>query len=126
MYPLVILAQSLTKLLARGAVPHSISREEFTALAELGVREGVFTEEESRQVASLMRFRALAARDVMTPRPVIFSLPEDISVAAALREHDSFPFSRIPLYRGMLEDDIHGLSARMICFVRRCRRLIPR
>lgn len=107
MYPLVVFAQGLTKLLSRGAPQHSISREEFTALAELGVREGVFSAEEASQVASLMRFRALTAEDVMTPRLVIFSLDDELSVAAALREHGQFPFSRIPLFSGS-KDNIHG------------------
>lgn len=107
MYPLAVFAQSLTRLLSKGGAPHSISREEFTALAELGVREGVFTAEESSQVASLMRFRALAARDVMTPRPVIFSLDESLSVATALKANTRFPFSRIPLFSEQ-HDNIHG------------------
>lgn len=107
MYPLVVFAQGLTRLMSRGAPQHSISREEFTALAELGVREGVFSAEEASQVASLMRFRALTAEDVMTPRPVIFALDENKTVAAALREQGQLPFSRIPLYRGS-HDNIHG------------------
>ena len=88
MSPLVAMAQVLTRLMSRGAGAHSISREEFVALAEVAVSEGILDKEESLAVASLIRFRSLQARDVMTPRLVIFSVPETASVL----------FSRIPVY----------------------------
>ncbi|WP_373083499.1 CNNM domain-containing protein, partial [Zhongshania sp.] len=62
MYPLVIMAQGITKLLSRGDKAHSISREEFVALAEVAVREGILDQEESDAVTSLIRFRSLQAR----------------------------------------------------------------
>jgi CBS domain containing-hemolysin-like protein len=98
MYPLVIMAQGITSLLSRGAGPHSISREEFVALAEVAVSEGILDQEESNAVASLIRFRSLQARDVMTPRLVIFSLAENARVRDVVEGHDAILFSRIPVY----------------------------
>ncbi len=107
MYPLAKMAQSLTRLLSKNAPQQSISRDEFQALAELGAREGVFSGEESAQVASMMRFRSLVARDVMTPRPVVFALDENLSVADALKRAPVHRFSRIPLYSEH-PDEIQG------------------
>ncbi|WP_159269560.1 CNNM domain-containing protein [Zhongshania aliphaticivorans] len=98
MYPLVIMAQGITSLLSRGASSHSISREEFVALAEVAVSEGILDQEESSAVASLIRFRALQAKDVMTPRLVIFSLAEDAQVSEVVEGNDAIRFSRIPVY----------------------------
>ncbi len=100
MYPLVIMAQGITKLLSRGDKAHSISREEFVALAEVAVREGILDQEESDAVTSLIRFRSLQARDVMTPRLVIFSLAEDETVKATVEGDKKIQFSRIPIYAG--------------------------
>lgn len=98
MYPLVLMAQGITRLLSRGAGSQSISREEFVALAEVAVREGILDQDESSAVASLIRFRSLQVRDVMTPRLVIFSLEESAIVSEVVDGNDVIPFSRIPVY----------------------------
>ncbi|MFT6550008.1 MAG: CBS domain containing-hemolysin-like protein [Zhongshania marina] len=98
MTPLVAMAQVVTRLLSRGAGSHSISREEFVALAEVAVSEGILDQEESSAVASLIRFRSLQARDVMTPRLVIFSVPESASVKEVVEGNEAILFSRIPVY----------------------------
>ena len=96
LYPLVILSQKITQLLAGGRYASVVSRDEFHALADLGVKEGVFQEIESHILQNLMRFGSLRAKDIMTPRSVVFSLPEDMTVAELLDRQS--PFSRIPLH----------------------------
>lgn len=98
MYPLVILAQVLTRLMSSGAHHGSVSREEIAALANVGVNEGVLTEEESGVIQSMVGLHKLTARDIMTPRPVIFSLDAKQSVADVLAANESIRFSRIPVY----------------------------
>ncbi|GIV59655.1 MAG: hypothetical protein KatS3mg043_0744 [Rhodothermaceae bacterium] len=107
MWPLVKLSQGITRLLSHGERHPGISREEITALAELGTERGVFEEEESRILKNLFRFRSLRARDVMTPRIVLFALPEARSIAEVLNEHPTLRFSRLPVYRSN-KDDITG------------------
>ena len=112
MWPLVKLSQGLTRLLARGKRPHTVSREELAALAELGAREGVVDRDESRILKNLFRFDQVHAEDVMTPRTVVFALPEGQTVARTLADHPGPPgrelrFSRIPLY-GQNRDDVRG------------------
>ncbi|MDX1421183.1 MAG: hemolysin family protein [Rubricoccaceae bacterium] len=96
LYPLVLLSQWLTKLIARGRKEGAVSREEFAALAEIGAEEGVFEEQEARILHNLLRFNALTARDVMTPRTVLVAFPETATVDAVLEEET--PFSRLPIY----------------------------
>ncbi len=107
MYPLVITGQAITRLISHGAPTHSISREEFAALAEAGVDEGTFHPEESATLRSVLRFRALVAEDIMTPRQVFFSLPENASVGEIIHQHQHMPFSRIPVFLGS-PDNITG------------------
>jgi CBS domain containing-hemolysin-like protein len=107
MWPLVKMADGLAKLIARGRGKVFFHREEFIALAEAGAQEGVLHEEESRILKSLFRFRQVRARDIMTPRTVIFTLPETLTVAEALDAHPDPGFSRIPVY-GKDRDEVKG------------------
>ena len=76
-------------------------------MAELGEEEGVFEEKESRILHNLFRFNSLRVKDVMTPRTVIFDLPENTTIGEVVEEHDEFRFSRIPVYDDD-PDDITG------------------
>ncbi len=107
MWPLVKMADGLTKLITRGKKKVFFHREEFIALAEAGAQEGILHEEESRILKSLFRFRQVRARDIMTPRTVIFALAEELTVAEALEAHPDPSFSRIPVY-GKNHDEVTG------------------
>lgn len=107
MYPLVIMSQWITRLLARDKKVPSFSREEFSALADRGVEEGVFEEEESKIFKNLIRFNSLRVRDIMTPRIVVVYFSEERTVDEISRELEEMRFSRLPLF-GENEDNITG------------------
>jgi CBS domain containing-hemolysin-like protein len=107
MWPLVKLSQGLTYLLSQDEDEAAFSREEFTAMAELGEEEGVFEEKESRILLNLFRFNSLRVKDVMTPRTVVFDLHEGQTIGDVVEEHDEFRFSRIPVYDDD-PDDVTG------------------
>jgi CBS domain containing-hemolysin-like protein len=98
MYPLVKLADTLTRWLTRGREKSKVHREEFIALAQLGAKDGVFHRYESRILNNLFCFREVRTRDIMTPRTVLFALSENLAVDETLSLHAHMPFSRIPLY----------------------------
>lgn len=107
MWPFVKLSKGLSYLLASGEEQVSFSREEFTALAELGEEEGVFEEKESHILRNLFRFNSLRVKDVMTPRTVVFDLPKTETIGDVVTKYDEFQFSRIPVY-GKNRDDVAG------------------
>ena len=108
MAPLVWLAKGLTAILARDRKEEgSINREELRALVDLGAREGVIAESESRILRNLFRFAQVQARDIMTPRTVLFTLQRDRTVDEVLDEHREIRFSRIPIF-GDNQDDAKG------------------
>lgn len=98
LYPLVLLSQKITQLLVGRRNTAIVSREEFRAMADLGVEEGAVLESESRIFQNVMRFSSLRARDIMTPRSVLFTLPEDMSIGEILANRVELRFSRIPIY----------------------------
>jgi CBS domain containing-hemolysin-like protein len=55
--------------------------------------------------------RAIRVKDIMTPRPVVFALPSDTSVAQAVETRQILGFSRIPIYRQSL-DHLEGVVHR--------------
>ncbi|PQA86846.1 hemolysin family protein [Hyphococcus luteus] len=98
LFPFVWLSEKLTRLLSRPDAGYSFSRDEIEAMAEIGEKEGMLERKELKIVQNLMRLRMLSARDIMTPRSVIFSAPASMSVGAFFDQHSDKPFSRIPVY----------------------------
>lgn len=106
-WPLVKLSQAITRLLSPAARQDSISREEITAMAELGEEQGLLAASESRIIQNLFRFSSLRVKDIMTPRIVVVALPETLTVQEVVDEHHEFRFSRIPIYTET-RDDVTG------------------
>lgn len=104
MWPFVKLSEYITRGLAGDGSPSQLDREEITALADLGHEEGVLESHESSVLKNLMKVEALCARDVMTPRTVIFSLDENQTVGAVMQRHPELRFSRIPVYAEHVEN----------------------
>lgn len=85
----------------------AFSREELKVMAEVGMRQGKLHEDESRILENLLTLGEISVKEVMTPRVVVFALPEETTVQVYLDRHNSSPFSRIPLYSEN-RDDIKG------------------
>lgn len=98
LYPFVALSELLTRGLSREHVLEGFSREEFAAMADLGEQEGQLEERESRILKNMFLLHETTVSDVMTPRPVVFSLPESLTVAEYFASHYDSRFSRIPVY----------------------------
>lgn len=108
LYPFVWFSEKLTRLLSRSGVSaFTFSRDEMTAMAKIGKEEGLLDVKELKIVTNLMKLHRLSVRDIMTPRPVIFSVPEDMTVQDFFTAHSEKPFSRIPVYAQNV-DDIKG------------------
>ncbi len=103
--PFVWMSEKLTRLLSRsGRGASTFTRDEMEAMAEIGAEEGLLEAKELKIVSNLMRLHHLSVRDIMTPRPVVFSVSGDMSVQAFFTEHSEKPFSRIPLYGADVDD----------------------
>jgi CBS domain containing-hemolysin-like protein len=82
--------------------------EAMDALLEAGEEEGILEESDRELVRSVVEFGDKVVREVMTPRPEIYSVEGSMTLAdftAALEEHI---YSRVPVYAGML-DNITGI-----------------
>ena len=109
--PLVVVSQVITRSLKKDKNKSVLSRADFTAMAELGARQGVLDERESSLLQNFMRFGSVRAEDVMTPRPVVVAASEDVTLADFHNKHPRLQFSRIPLYTDSI-DNINGYFMR--------------
>jgi len=107
LYPLILISERLTRWLTRGKTVGRFSREEFTALADIGAETGHLDPKESRILKNLFRFPSLCAEDIMTPRTVVFALQQDSTVHEVMQAHAEISFSRIPIYAAN-RDEITG------------------
>lgn len=98
LYPFVKLSELLTGSLPHRPTLNGFSRSEFAAMADLSTREGQLAHQESSILKNLLLMRVTQVKDAMTPRTVVFSLPESMRVEEFFHRYDKTPFSRIPVY----------------------------
>ncbi len=103
MKPLVIVSQSVTKMLKGSGHSKKISREELSAMASMGSREGLFNSGESQIITNLMRFHILKTHSIMTPRTVVIAADEDLSIADFYNKNQNLSVSRIPIYKDKID-----------------------
>ncbi|NVJ91250.1 MAG: HlyC/CorC family transporter [Methylocystaceae bacterium] len=108
LFPFVWCSQKLTNLISRS--PNSAftyTRDEVKAMIDIGKEEGVLDKKEHTIVTNMMKLHKLSVRDIMTPRTVIFSLQENLTVQDFFTSYAKIAFSRIPIF-SKNQDDITG------------------
>ena len=100
--------QLFTKLVGgKGHHGSVLSREDFTAMADIAHEEGVFQKSESIVIKNLLKFDEILAKDVMTPRTVMKIAPENSTIKTFFDANPKLRFSRIPIYKDKV-DNITG------------------
>jgi CBS domain containing-hemolysin-like protein len=112
MTPITVFVRFFFSVAALAETPASPAEEtavDVEALLEAGEEEGILEENDIDLVRSAVEFGDKLVREVMTPRPAVFAVPESITLEHfldALREHN---FSRVPVYSGTL-DNVTGIA----------------
>ena len=114
-YPLVVLSRFITRLFARSAGDTTVSREEVSAMANIGTKEGIFEEKENKIIQNLIRLRAVNIDSIMTPRVVVSLAEENMSLEEFLKNKTFMHYSRIPIY-SEIRDNITGYIFRQLVF----------
>ncbi len=99
--------QLFTKIFGKGGHGSVLSREDFTAMADIAEQEGVFQESESKVIKNLLNFKEVLVRDIMTPRTVLKTANEEQTIQEFFDENPMLRFSRIPIYAEQ-SDNITG------------------
>lgn len=99
LYPLVWLSQFITRKLKKDKERSVLSRAEFTAMAEIGEKEGIFKQDESKIIRNLLRFNTILTKDIMTPRTVVKAADQETPIGDFYEENEDLRFSRIPIFK---------------------------
>jgi len=89
-----------------------LTEEELKSVFNLGADEGVIHGGEQRLLHKVIEFGDKTVRDIMVPRTKIVALPETAGFADVRAVLDEHKFSRLPVYRGTLDNVIGILHAK--------------
>ncbi len=107
--PFTWVSSLITKLIYRGKKPHhNYSRDEIMAVVAMGEKEGSIQAKEGDLIENLLKLKNIKAKDIMTPRSVVFALPASTTIEEAIEDDRMYIHSRIPIFSETL-DDVVGI-----------------
>lgn len=109
--PVLWITGLITKMLSGSNSEPQMSEDDITAIARLSRQAGQIQPYEEKFVRNVLSLDQKRVYDIMTPRTVVFSLPEDLTIEEAYHDRRIWHFSRIPVY-GEDNEDLVGLVER--------------
>ena len=105
-YPIILTTLFVTDRISKGSDDvNSLTKEELLESMLLSEDEGIIDEKESDVIENILNLDNIKVAEVLTPRSVVFALDESMSIKEIIEtKEDIFKFSRIPVYRGSIED----------------------
>lgn len=111
-FPLVWILEKLTGLIADNSKQVAVSREEVSAMVNVGEEEGVIEKEEKRMIQNLLKLDEITAHEIMTPSVVVTMADSSMTVKELYDSEEYNHHSRIPIYDDGNEDYITGYVLR--------------
>jgi putative hemolysin len=110
MTPLTVVIRFFFSLVALAEAPAKREEEavDVEALLEAGEEEGILEEADRDLVRSAVEFGDTLVKEVMTPRPRVFAVPDTMTLEQFLAELKVHNYSRVPVFAGTL-DTITGI-----------------
>ncbi len=100
---------SVASLADTPVTPEEEAAGDVEALLEAGQEEGILEETDRDLVRSAVEFGDKLVREVMTPRPQVFAVPDSLTVEQFIEQLREHSFSRVPAYSGSL-DNVTGIA----------------
>lgn len=107
--PLVFVSRLLSRLFQKEK--ESISRDEIKAIADMGLNDGILSEDEHRSLKGLVQFSKIKLGEVITPKEKVKGLRYDTSIEDAYQQIQGHSFTRIIIF-GNTRDDVKGYVIR--------------
>lgn len=108
-YPFIFLATFITNALQKGRKNEAnFSKDEIITIVNMSEKEGVLQAKESVLIKNLFKLKNIKAKDIMTPRTVVFAFDSKTTLKEALLNDNLYVYSRIPVYNESI-DDIAGV-----------------
>ena len=108
-YPFIFLATFITNTLQKGRKNEvNFSKDEIITIVDMSEKEGVLQAKEGILIKNLFKLKNIKAKDIMTPRTVVFAFDSKTTLKEALLNDNLYVYSRIPVYNESI-DDIAGV-----------------
>jgi CBS domain containing-hemolysin-like protein len=104
MTPAIWLCSHITRLISRKRSLDTVSADELKIMTQLGFQSGNIRPYQKRVIENILSLEQKAVKQIMTPRTVIFSLSEHLSVREASDQVSRWEHSRFPVYDHDVED----------------------
>ena len=104
MTPAILLSSTVTGLVARGKTEEAITAKEIRAMARLSLRKGGIKPYQEQTIERILTLQNRRVKDVMTPRTVVSSLSEHLTLEEASKTSTKWEHSRFPVYDEGPED----------------------
>ena len=114
MTPVIWLSGRVTRLIGRGSKNEGVTAEEIQVMARLSRQTGGIKIFQEQAIERVLTLQEKAAKDVMTPRTVIFSLDQNLKISDAVKAAGRWEHSRIPVFDKSPEDVVGIVHTRDI------------
>ena len=104
MNPAIWVSSHITGLIARDKTQESVSPDELKTMARVSLRTGGIKQYQESVIENILSLDTRTVKDVMTPRTVIFSLSERLTLEEASKKSPKWEHSRFPVYDENMED----------------------
>lgn len=119
-FPIIFVTSSFGKLIAKIFIREEhndvdeMSDDELEELVEKVEEDGTIDEDQSELIKSVLDFKDTEAQEIMTPRVDMFAIPVDADIYKLLAGDDLFTHSRIPVYKGTIDNIIGILPTKQL------------
>lgn len=97
-YPLIWIVEAIAKVLKPNDPILTAPEEEVQQMAMMSAEEGSIMDYEADLVRNVLQLDQIRAREIMTPRPVVMKLPDNLTLKETFEKVEEWTYSRIPLY----------------------------
>ncbi|MFC1866718.1 hemolysin family protein [Thermodesulfobacteriota bacterium] len=104
MSPAIWLCSHITGLIAKDMTQDPVSSEELKTMARLSLRAGGIKQYQEIVIENILSLGSRTVKDVMTPRTVVLSLSEHLTLEEARKASTCWEHSRVPVYDKNSED----------------------
>jgi CBS domain containing-hemolysin-like protein len=112
---LVQIPRGLSRAVGIGApTAESVTSQELEYLIEQGARHGSLDETKEQLLSSVLAFTEVLVKEIMIPRTQVVALEESASYDDVMRAVEETELSRIPVYRGTMDEVVGVLYVKTL------------
>ncbi len=115
-YPIVLVCEWLTRAIVKEREVVAPTEHELVTMTRLAARHGELEPDKAKLVVSALRLDSVPVREIMTPRTVVFALPDKMPLTMIEQHSEHWTHSRLPLVKDSNPNEVVGIVHRRDVF----------